>query len=204
MRGIIRLGVLVVLIVTGSAGSAAAATIPFTDMFNPAAVLFDNSGGSCTGNNNTDTVSGQVGGKCSSLTFVHTITGFSDPPDTLNGATLSLFFHDDEADESAADKVDITLGSSPTFDFTLANSNTPGSSSPGALTVTTLVSAGGLLTVQLERKSGDFYFAYSVLSGSFEDNPSVEVDAVPEPANLVLLGFGLLAISRTRLKRRRQ
>jgi hypothetical protein len=173
-------------------------------MFNPADLLFDNSGGTCTGDNDTDTVSGQVAGKCSSLTFAHTITGFSDPPDTLNGATLSLFFHDDAEGESAADKVDITLGSSPTFDFTLANINTPGSSSPGALTVTALVSPGGLLTVQLERKSGDFYFAHSVLSGSFENNPALDIDAVPEPANLVLLGIGLLAISRTRLKRRRQ
>jgi hypothetical protein len=203
VRGIIRLGV-VVLVVAGSAGNAAAATIPFTDMFNPADILFDNSGGTCTGDNDTDTVSGQAGGKCSSLSFVHTITGFSDPPDTLNGATLSLFFQDDEAGESAADKVEITLGSSPTFDFTLANSNTPGSSSPGALTVTALVTPGGLLTVQLERKAGDFYFAHSVLSGSFESNPTVEIDAVPEPANLVLLGIGLFAIARTRLKRRRQ
>src|SRR5215211_3400986 len=82
--------------------SAHAATITYTSTFDPDpinGILFNNSGGPCAGANaaddTLDAVSGQVGGSCQSLEYDHELVGYTNPPDTLVSALLTLYFSDD-------------------------------------------------------------------------------------------------------------
>lgn len=195
------------------ANVAQATPISFSDTFDPANVRFDNIGGSeanCLGNNVLDTVSGHVGGECETLQYTHVLQAvlphagpFNPATDSLSLANLTLYVYDDQADESAAEKLDFTLdltdpdtfsGSFPAVNL---NSNT---SEAGALAhnislgVIALLDNDGALEVRLSLKSGDLIFHKSILTAEGDRaEEEVSTPTVPEPGTLALLGFAAVA-----------
>ena len=210
MRRVFQSVVAVALATFGLAASAQAATISYTSTFDPADVLFNNSGGPCIGTNDevgtNDTVSGQVGGSCETLEYDHTLVGFTDPPDSLLSADLTLYFYDDQDPSTAgtpeAVKISLTgqLGQQLVGEVQL----TTGGSDTLAYSVLFQIGGDGLLHVFLElgqQGSGqsDFFFAKSVLEGSWTDGSDI-----PEPAMLLLFGTGAFAAAaRSRSRGRR-
>jgi len=200
------------------AGTASASTPTFTDVFDPADVLFDNAAGTCVGTNNagtaTDSVTGFVSGKCTTLGYSHSLTGFTSPPDTLSSATLTLYFYDDLDTGSATEKVTVTLNGvtlvTPSGGFTITSGSVAGAPDSPSYNVIGSVSSAGVLNLLISRQAGDFYFAKSELFGEWAQgttngatNGSTLPPVVPEPATFVLLGSGLLAASRLRRLRSR-
>lgn len=189
----------------GSAGTAQASPISFSDAFDPTDVFMANVPAvvaACTGVNGAviDTVSGAVGGACETLSYVHTIQPAYDPlTDTLASATLAIYIYDNASNEPAAEKLEYSLdlgaltGSVPSTNL---NSNTVGSPFVASINVLTQVTADGTLNVFLSRQAGDFMFAHSVLSARGE---SVELASLPEPATVALLGIAAIA---SRFRRR--
>ncbi len=185
------------------ASSSYASTISYTSTFDPAAVLMNSSGGTCTGTNyedsTTDTVSGQSGGSCLSLAFSHELVGYSNPPDALQSATLTLYFHDD-GDPSNTDSsgnpesVTILLDQGLLTQLSIGEvllTNNGSSTLP--YDVFAQVSPDGLLSVLLGvGPSGfgqnDFYFDKSELSAEWLTDGAQNI---PEPASLLLVGSGL-------------
>jgi hypothetical protein len=189
--------------------SAQASTITYTSTFDPDDVLFNNSGGSCSGVNSedplvADTVSGTVSGACSDLSYGHLLVGFSAPPDFLTSATLRLYFADDDDPSNTnssgnPESVDITLNplGSPFAIGEVALNNA--SNTILQYSVFSQILADGSLSVFLQlgqQGSGqnDFLLDRSELIGVWRD--------VPEPASLMLFGGGLAAAA-TRIRRRR-
>jgi hypothetical protein len=167
-------------------GVGNASTLSFQDLYNPTDLLFTRTG-------------------LHSLEFTHDLAavGFNPATDTLTAVTLSLYLHD--SSDHAAEKVDIELD-----DLWFYNNETITSGSgPTRFTfqVMPLVSPDGMLKVLLSRQNGTFYFEQSLLdaTGTRSDALGTDVDrlpdasasatAMPEPASLVLLGSGLVAVS---------
>jgi hypothetical protein len=200
----IRIAIVGCAIVLGGLKSAEAATISFTDTFDPSQVFLDKSSGTCTGQNGAvDTVSGGSGGKCTSLAFTLSLfPEFNPGTDTLTSGSLTLTFHDDN--DPSADKFDYVFDLLSGSNITVPSDGT----NPFVWALDVLSEVGdGMLAVTLTRTVGDFYFDKAVLNASADrvitvptdDNPQSDV---PEPASLALLGVGLLAAG-MRARRRR-
>jgi hypothetical protein len=205
MSRYLRHAVLAALATLALAVPAQAAIIDYTSTFNPADVLFDSSGGSCTGTNfedaTLDTVSGQSGGKCNDLQYDHTLVGYTSGLNTLISAQLRLFLYDDH-DPSNPNSQGNPESVIITLDPTLATENIIGEVALNNNTNTTLtynvfsqVEPDGTLTVRLAVGAqgggqNDFFFAGSQLFGEWED-----VLLIPEPASLLLFGGGLASLA---------
>ena len=157
-------------------GSEAASPISFTDTFNPADVLFDGqSNASCVGNNTTDTVSGQSGIACESLTWTHVLGGFDPATDSLSSAWLTLTVRNDSGTNNQSDNFDIVLDL-----LQIGDTSVPDSTVSTSLTFT---SANG---------NHSFYFEQSVLTaeGTRLDQEALAPVPVPEPASLMFARNG--------------
>jgi hypothetical protein len=201
---------------------AHAATITYTSTFNPDpvnGVLFNSSGGACAGSNNEgddtlDAVSGQSGGSCESLDYDHELLGYSNPPDTLVSALLTLYFYDDDdpsinTSRGNPESVDITLNPALLSQLLLGEMQlTTNGSDTLPYDVFAQVSSGGVLSVllklgQLGSGQNDFIFASSELNAEWEA-PDTTPAQVPEPASMMLFGSSLAAaMARARRRGRR-
>jgi PEP-CTERM motif len=213
MSRYVRHAVLSAVAALALAVPAQAATINYTSTFDPSDVLFDVSGGSCTGTNyedlTPDTVSGFIGGKCDSLSYGHTLVGYSLPPDTLISADLYLYFRDDSDPsnpnssgnpESVHIELDSCIFTPCLGDVALNNA----SQTTVHYGVFWEVLLDGSLAVNLSVGTqgigqNDFFFRRSELNAVWED-PDIEL--IPEPASLLLFGGGFALIA-GRLRRAR-
>ncbi len=211
MRRLIPSTIAVALALFGLVTPAHASS--YTSTFNPTDVLFDKNGGTCHGSNDetddtNDAVTGfGVDNSCFSLEYLHTLVGFSDPPDTLTEAELKLYFYDaSDPGQGNPEAVIITLTG-------LLNQLVVGevpltTNGSDTLTYSALLTIGsdGLLNVLLElgkQGSGqaDFYFAKGVLNGKWTDE---DIQLIPEPASMLLLGSGLAAVTARARRRARR
>lgn len=171
-----------------------AATITFQDTFAPADNVFMNatSSAECIGTSGlVDTVA--PAGSCKTLSFTQELTGYTNPPDVLQSASLSIWIRDDGGGGDGAEKFTLNLDG-----FTPWTAQAPGNSGPvqfGPVSIFAQVVADGLLSVLLTANDGDFYFVSSILNAEWIENSSVEAVATPEPASLFLFGAGAAFIA---------
>ena len=143
----------------------------WTDVYNPTDVFF-----------NSDNLF---------YTFTHDIrdNGFDVGLETVTGFTLTMNFYDDRDWLPESFMVDI-IGdlSLPTwlFQASLFNAEINGDAT---------LNESGMLTVNIYRVVGDFYFAQSTLTAEGKDV------AVPEPTTMLLLGLGLVGIAAVRRRK---
>ena len=207
----VRYVFLTALTLAVSAGVAHAGPISFTDTFDPADVLFDNvapGDANCSGNNAIDVVtySAASATRCETLTYTHTfftsLPPYNPATDTLTSATLSIWLYDDEASESAAEKIDYVLDVATlneiSGDMPAVNLNAFTAAPGNAFPVTVLAAVhDGTLNVTLSIKAGDLRFNKSVL---YAEGRQQDIVVAPEPATLALFGLaaGASAIRRKR------
>ena len=187
--------------ILATANAAQALPISFSDTFNPAVQRFDNIGGSdadCVGINGVaDSITGQVGGVCETLSYTHVLQPTYVPlTDTLASAILSIYVYDDESDP-AAEKMDYAFDSASLEGFFPAVSldgSTSGSPFVFPVDVLLKVAPDGTIDVRLELKAGDLMFLKSeLIARGDREEPNVPEAQLPEPATLALLGLAAAA-----------
>lgn len=176
-----------------AAAPAAAATITFQDIFDPVLTVGMAEGAAaCTGTNGVvDTVAPVEGGPCGTLSFNQVLAGYSNALNVLESATLTLYMHDDGGPGDGTEKFTLTADLTTLF----TEGPIPGSGNPtGPVSVFAEVMGDGILSVLLTAAVGDFRFDRAILDASWSDRV-VPPTPVPEPASLLLLGAGAIAVA---------
>jgi hypothetical protein len=174
---------------------AAAATIDFTDIFDPGSVFLRADGSNqCVGTNIEGTTVGDsvAGTLCESLTFTQSLTGYVSPPNVLQSATLQIFLIDDANDPIPGETFTVTGDLTNLW----TNLAVVGGGDPTApISVFALLAGDGLLNLIVSATSGDFHFDKAILNATWLDRDEEEPPPVPEPASLLLLGAGAIAVA---------
>jgi len=192
-----RVATLVLVLGAGGATHVNASPISFTDVFDPADVLFDGqSSANCTGNTATDTVTGQSNGACETLTWTHLLAGFNPATDILSSASLTLTVGNDSGNNNQSDRFDIVLDLLAWDSLAVPDSTVSTSISLSSANLATLLAqlGDGSLAATMTGANGNhsFYFAQSVLNAEGTRGEALTAVPVPEPASLTLFGSGLL------------
>jgi hypothetical protein len=184
-----------------------AATITFSDVFDPADVFMTNQvaggvGAVCVGTNSTvDTTT--ASSSCGSLSWTHALVGYNPLTDTLNSAQLTLTLYDDT--DSPAETYSIALDLLTDTGHTITSGSTASTPFTFSYNVHGQLVLDGLLNALLTNPgtgNHDFWFARAVLDASW-DTGGGGTPVVPEPTSIALLGGGLLAVA-ARMRRRRR
>jgi len=146
----------------GSIVAVHAAPITFTDIYNPTDVYLSNSG--------TNT-----------YTFTHNILNEGFVPSLYNILNADIYITMADDGDRASENVRISLDN-----LVVAHAMDVDSGAYHFTVNSTLLQDDGLLVVNLNVLSGDFYFQKSELD--------VTAEAVPEPGTLALTGMGLLGL----------
>jgi hypothetical protein len=120
----------------------------------------------------------------SNFTFTHNIldNGFVSATDDITSADLYILLNDDldQASENVRIKLDnVTVAQSMEVDYALYH----------FIVNSVMLQTDGMLTVNLNVLSGDFYFGGSALQVDANRAP-----AVPEPTSMAMLGAGLVGL----------
>jgi hypothetical protein len=207
MRRVLRFVVPIaaILAATSSAAQAASFTDNFFETDRQAGQFFSADGGDCTGTNLAGTASDAISGQvldthnnamsCDNLTYLITVTGYTNPPDTALNAALTLYVQDNtdpgqnpetiivQLNDLAADGSPYTItGLSFNVDVTANIDPTDGS-----LKVYLQVGSKG-------SGQADFIFNGSVLNATWTDGDAEpNPNSAPEPVTMLLMGGGLAA-----------
>jgi hypothetical protein len=203
------------------AASAPAGASSITDIYDPTDVYMVASadgGLSCTGTNVAGTTAGdtsnQTAAGCSSLSYTHFLTGYTVPPDSGLTADLTVFYYNDDSGEGSEkfrlvvaadgtvlvdqDEVSNTsTADNPEFYFNPSVATYFADDGALALIVSALGSGGTV--------ANDYFFQKSIVNASWTDGDIDLPDtaAVPEPASLLLVAAGAVAVSQAIRKRKR-
>jgi len=124
--------------------------------------------------------------------YIHDIThsGFEPETDTIEYFSLWVFFQDDC--DGNEEKAKITIdGTTESWKYKLSWPYVKIINFEGDLTL----NESGLLTVDINRMKGDFYFKKSKLIAI-----GCDYTRVPEPTTMLLLGLGLVGLAGVRRK----
>jgi hypothetical protein len=184
--------------------TARASLITFSDVYDPLDVFFSGqSGTSCTGTDGVvDTTSATT---CESLTWTQKLPGYNSSTDSLTGGTLTLTAYNDSTDNNQA--FDLLIDLLP-FTRTITDGSTLLAPDKFAFTILSQLVDGGVdVTLTSSNGNHNFYFAQSLLEASgvrvtgggpggvFSPTLDTVAVATPEPATLLLVGFGLIGTS---------
>ena len=212
MNRVLKFSVVATAFVLSSAGPLYAATMSYTDVFDPTDAFFTRpaAGSACAGTNGA--VDSVTTAPCNTLLYAHQLTGYSAPSDSLLAAVLTLWFYDD-VDRGRGEPESFTLsvdqGLTKTETTITTNSRSASPDSFGFNVMSNLLSEGGLNVLLGRGKFGsgqnDFYFAKSELFAMWNHPDPAPVSVpVPEPASLMLIGGGFAACGYRALRKSSQ
>ena len=208
MRNVLGSFTVAVVATLGVSVPAAASTIAYQDTFAPAPVsLSAASVVACTGTNAlVDSVApvGTPEFPCLSLAYSHQFT--LGEFDTLDSATLTVYFMDDGGPADGSEKFTLT-GDGTSFWTTEEPGGSGNSVQPyGPLSVFAQMLGDNKLDILVTANVGDLIFLQSTLDyvvTSLDPEDPGDLVPTPEPASLLLFGAGAIIIAARVRKARR-
>jgi hypothetical protein len=208
MRNVLGSFAVAVVATLGVSVPAAASTIAYQDTFEPAPVFLSAASDvACTGTNAlADTVvpGGTLEFPCLSLWYSHQLTNLGEF-DTLDSATLTVYFIDDAGNADGSEKFTLTGDGTPFWTTEEPGGGGNSEQAYGPLSVFAQVQGDQTLDILVTANVGDLYFLRSTLDYVIThlDSEDPELVPTPEPASLLLFGAGAIMIAARVRKARR-